>query len=156
KNSEACRMCLPSFYRSKIITRNNFRSLSGESLMKTLFLALCIVFALMELNAQTNAWQPSPGHTQIPIWPGTPPSEPPFPGPEYVETSTGLVGGKTVAVVHNVSVPTMTVYSPKGKNTGVAMLVFPGGGYQVLAMDLEGTEICDWLNSRGITAILLK
>lgn len=50
----------------------------------------------------------------------------------------------------------MTVYLPKGTNTGVAMLVFPGGGYQALAMDLEGTEICGWLNSRGITAILLK
>ena len=124
--------------------------------MKTLFLTLCCTLTLIPLHAQTNAWQPSPGHTQIPIWPGTPPNEPHFPGPEYAETSTGLVGGKTVVVVHNVSVPTMTVYSPKGTNTGVAMLVFPGGGYQVLAMDLEGTEICDWLNSRGITAILLK
>ncbi len=50
----------------------------------------------------------------------------------------------------------MTVYSPKGTNTGVAMVVFPGGGYNALAMDLEGTEICDWLTSRGITAVLLK
>jgi hypothetical protein len=39
----------------------------------------------------------------------------------------------------------MTVYSPKGKNTGAAVLVFPGGGYVVLAIDLEGTEVCDWL-----------
>jgi acetyl esterase/lipase len=58
--------------------------------------------------------------------------------------------------VENVSLPTMTVYSPKGKNTGVAVVVFPGGGYQCLAIDLEGTEICDWLTSKGITAILLK
>jgi acetyl esterase/lipase len=50
----------------------------------------------------------------------------------------------------------MTVYSPKGKNTGVAVVVFPGGGYNCLAMDLEGTEICNWLTSRGITAVLLK
>ena len=50
----------------------------------------------------------------------------------------------------------MTVYSPKGKNTGVAVVVFPGGGYRCLAIDLEGTEICDWLTSRGITAVLLK
>jgi len=56
----------------------------------------------------------------------------------------------------NVSLPTMTVYSPKRTNTGVAVIVFPGGGYQCLAMDLEGTEICDWLTSRGITAVLLK
>jgi acetyl esterase/lipase len=50
----------------------------------------------------------------------------------------------------------MTVYSPKGKNTGVVAVVFPGGGYNCLAIDLEGTEICDWLTSRGITAVLLK
>jgi len=50
----------------------------------------------------------------------------------------------------------MTVYSPKGKNTGVAAVVFPGGGYNCLAIDLEGTEICDWLTSKGITAVLLK
>ena len=115
-----------------------------------------MAFALMELNAQTNVWQPTPRHTQIPIWPGTPPDVQLPPGPEYVETSTEPIGGKLVIMAHNVSTPTMTVYSPKGTNTGVAMLVFPGGGYQLLAMDLEGTEVCDWLNSRGITAVLLK
>jgi acetyl esterase/lipase len=50
----------------------------------------------------------------------------------------------------------MTVYSPKEKNSGVAVVVFPGGGYKVLAIDLEGTEVADWLTSRGITCILLK
>ena len=50
----------------------------------------------------------------------------------------------------------MTVYAAKGRNTGAAVVVFPGGGYRFLAMDLEGTEICDWLTSRGITCVLLK
>ena len=50
----------------------------------------------------------------------------------------------------------MTVYSPKGKNTGAAVVVFPGGGYQILAIDLEGSEVCDWLLPRGITCVLLK
>ena len=50
----------------------------------------------------------------------------------------------------------MTVYSPNGKNTGAAVVVFPGGGYQGLAIDLEGTEVCDWLTSKGITCVLLK
>jgi acetyl esterase/lipase len=50
----------------------------------------------------------------------------------------------------------MTVYSPTGKNTGAAVVVFPGGGYQILAIDLEGTEVCDWLTTRGITCIVLK
>ena len=75
------------------------------------------------------------------------------------QTTTGndsLVAGKPWVYVSNVSQPTMTVYSPKGKNTGVAVVVFPGGGYQILAIDLEGTEVCDWLTSRGITCVLLK
>jgi hypothetical protein len=57
---------------------------------------------------------------------------------------------------NDVSRPTMTVYAARGRNTGAAMVVFPGGGNQFLAMDLEGTEICDWLTSRGITCVLLK
>ena len=69
-------------------------------------------------------------------------------GPETVETVTKIWSpGRPVIGVSNVSRPTMTVYSPKGKNTGVAVVVFPGGGYIDLAIDLEGTEVCDWLTS---------
>jgi acetyl esterase/lipase len=50
----------------------------------------------------------------------------------------------------------MTVYSPNVTNTGVAVVVFPGGGYKGLAIDLEGTEVCDWLTAKGITCVLLK
>jgi acetyl esterase/lipase len=50
----------------------------------------------------------------------------------------------------------MTVYPPAARNTGAAVIVFPGGGYEILAIDLEGTEACDWLTSRGITCVLLK
>ncbi len=50
----------------------------------------------------------------------------------------------------------MTVYAPSTKNTGAAVIVFPGGGYQILAIDLEGTEVCDWLTTKGITCVLLK
>jgi len=67
-----------------------------------------------------------------------------------------LVAGKPWLQVVNVSRPTMTVYRPTGKNTGAAVVVFPGGGYQILAIDLEGTEVCDWLTSTGITCVLLK
>ena len=67
-----------------------------------------------------------------------------------------LVAGRPWLFIDNVSKPTMTVYSPKGKNTGVAVVVFPGGGYRCLAIDLEGTEVCDWLTSNGITCVLLK
>ncbi|HEX3918709.1 MAG TPA: alpha/beta hydrolase [Caulobacteraceae bacterium] len=69
-----------------------------------------------------------------------------MPGPE-----TASQGGVT-----NVARPTMTLYAPSGRNTGVTVVVIPGGGFQGLAMDLEGTEICDWLTSRGVTCVLLK
>src|SRR2546423_11176615 len=117
----------------------------------------CIVLACGHLSAQTNLWQPSPGHKQVPIWPGAVPDAQPVPGPEAVLSNTDwVVAGKPFVFVVNVSQPTLTVYSPKGTNTGVAVVVFPGGGYYELAIDLEGTEICDWLTSRGITGVLLK
>jgi acetyl esterase/lipase len=50
----------------------------------------------------------------------------------------------------------MIVYPPKGRNTRAAMVVLPGGGYEVVAMDLEGTEICDWATKQGMTCIVLK
>ena len=118
---------------------------------------LCVALMLCDLRAQTNVWQPSPGHTQIPIWPKEPPDAKPAAGPETLQTDPkDPIAGKPWFYVTNVSQPTITVYSPKGKNTGAAMVVFPGGGYEVLAIDLQGTEICDWLTSRGITAVLLK
>lgn len=67
------------------------------------------------------------------------------------------VAGKRVTRIGNVSQPTITVYAPPAdKNTGTAVLVCPGGGYNILAYDLEGTEVCEWLNSIGVTGVLLK
>lgn len=123
--------------------------------MKTLIVAFAVAIASCGMaRAEAPAvWQPSAGHTQVPIWPaGKVPDAQPVSGPE----SATQGAGKPYLSVTNVSQPTMTVYSPEGKNTGAAVVVFPGGGYQILAIDLEGTEICDWLTSRGITAVLLK
>ncbi len=123
---------------------------------------LCALFvfggvSVQTATAQTKVWQPSPGHTQIAIWPGPPPDAQPVPGPESVQTDTkSLIAGKPTTGVTNVTRPTMTVYSSTGKNTGVAIVVFPGGGFEELAIDLEGTEVCDWLTSEGITCVLLK
>jgi acetyl esterase/lipase len=126
--------------------------------MRSLIFALCVVFAFGGVSAQQTTWQPSPGHTQVPIWPGAAPDAQPAAGPEVAKT-TGkefLVAGRPAVGVSNVSRPTMTVYSPERKNTGAAVVVFPGGGYEDLAIDLEGTEVCDWLTSRGTTCVLLK
>jgi len=127
--------------------------------MKFLASALCLLFACASLHAQTTLWQPSPGHTQIPIWPHTPPDLQKVDGPERAETDNDprhFIAGKPATAIYNVTRPTMTVYSPKSHNTGAAVVVFPGGGYEILAIDLEGTEVCDWLVQKGITCIVLK
>ena len=126
-------------------------------MLKPSMILICILFGCGVVNAQTHVWQPSAGHAQIPIWPGAAPDARPVPGPEALTSDPKfLIAGKPVQGVTNVTRPTMTVYSPEAKNTGVAVVVFPGGGFQELAIDLEGTEVCDWLTSKGITCVLLK
>lgn len=123
----------------------------------TRFVLILLVMGVVGSLAQQKAWEPSPGLKQIRIWPGAVPDagKQPTNGPESVVTSETKDGQTWLAAV-NVTQPTLTVYSPKGTNTAAAVVVFPGGGYECLAMDLEGTEICDWLNGMGITAVLLK
>jgi acetyl esterase/lipase len=110
------------------------------------------------LGAQTPAWQPPPGHTTLAVWPQSAPGAPANPAPE-VDTTTAkdnVIAGRPVVRLGNVSAPTLALYAPRAKNTGAAVVVFPGGGYRILAIDLEGTEVCDWLSSAGITCVLLK
>ncbi len=127
-------------------------------MLRRLILALVVVGSCTLLAAQESAWHPAPGHTSIPIWPQKPPGGGADLGPEVDKTTAkdGLVAGKPVMRLGNVSTPTLTLYSPSGKNSGAAVVVFPGGAYRILAIDLEGTEVCDWLNSAGITCVLLK
>jgi acetyl esterase/lipase len=93
------------------------------------------------------------------LWPATPPGDKGGLPPEadLTKPSDNLIAGKRLIRLGNVSTPTLTVYRPPAdKATGAAVLVCPGGGYHILALDLEGTEVCDWLNSIGVTAVLLK
>jgi acetyl esterase/lipase len=130
---------------------------STKPFVKLFLVALSAGLALNVLSAQTPAWQPSAGHTQVPIWPGTPPdAQPTAPEVTSISPPRYFVAGKPTTGVENISRPTMTVFSPAGKNTGAAVIVFPGGGYEMLVMDLEGTDVCDWLVPRGITCIVLK
>ena len=96
----------------------------------------------------------------IPLWPGTPPGETKVLPPEADQFTPGkdpLIAGRPIIRLGNVSTPTITVYRPDpARDTGAAVVVCPGGGYYILAMDLEGTEVCAWLNSIGVTAVLLK
>ena len=111
-------------------------------------IALLFVFAFACAPTHAAVWQPAPGHAQVPIWPKDVPDAFANPPPESVRADWPKIT--------NVSRPTMTVHAPKTNTTHAAIVVFPGGGYQFLAMDLEGTEICDWLVSHGITCVLLK
>ncbi len=125
---------------------------------KRLLIIAALAAASTALFAQTPAWPPSPDHLTMPLWPNGAPGAQPSAGPEGDMTTAkdGSPGGKPVIRIGNVSNPTLTLYTPKGTNTGAAVVVFPGGGYRILAIDLEGTEVCDWLNSAGISCILVK
>jgi len=92
------------------------------------------------------------------LWPKGAPGETGGIGAEVDTTKPGQdPAGKRVIRLGNVTNPTLTVYTPAAdKDTGAAVVVFPGGGYNILAMDLEGTEICEWLNRIGVTGILVK
>ena len=127
--------------------------------MRNCLILLAVVVGISAtLLAQKPAWEPSPGHTQLPIWPNGAPGAQANPKPE-VDTTTAkdnLIAGKPIIRLGNVSTPTLTLYPPEHASTGAAVIVFPGGGYRILAIDLEGTEVCNWLNSIGVTCVLLK
>jgi acetyl esterase/lipase len=126
-------------------------------IMLTLVLKRFLLGLLVVFNVQIYAWQPFSGDTQS-IWPtGKMPDALEKSQPETTKTITNsLIARKPWTEIFNVSEPTMTVYSPKTHNTGIAMVVFPGGGFNGLAIDLEGTEVCDWLTTQGISCVLLK
>jgi acetyl esterase/lipase len=94
------------------------------------------------------------------VWTGDPPGPPAkVDGPEIdrQKPSDRLVGGKTVMKIGNVADAEIHIYQPPaGKANGAACVICPGGGYSILAWDLEGTEVADWLNSLGVTGIVLK
>jgi len=95
----------------------------------------------------------------IPLWQQGAPGETGKLGPEtnVSQPGKGLIAGKPIIRLSNVSIPSISIFRPPArKNTGVAVVVCPGGGYWVVTYDLEGTEVCQWLNSIGITGILLK
>jgi acetyl esterase/lipase len=134
----------------------------GENQVRTFLLSLCVVLFSGGLGAQPPAWQPAPGHITLPLWPNGAPgaTAPPANAAPEVDTTTpkeALIAGKPLIRLGNVSHPTITLYKPAKANGAVpTVVVFPGGGYHILAIDLEGTEVCDWLNEAGLACVLLK
>ena len=115
-----------------------------------------LIILLVGATAYGSKWEPGSGLEQVNIWPAQPPEggEKSIED-ENMEVGTKKIGGKFITGVYNVTQPTMTVYSPK-VNNGTAVIVFPGGGHLGLAIDVEGTEVCEWLNQANITCVLLK
>lgn len=134
-----------------------------KTTLRVALAATLIVAATPYADAQTT-WQPSGDHTQIVLWPDGPPDPRPGAGVEALRYAlnarTGqkkLVGGKPYMYIENVTEPTITIYSPRTTTAATpAVIVYPGGGFNVLAIDIEGTEICEWLISNGIACALLK
>ncbi len=147
--------------------------MKGTPMIRTWFLAAAMLLAMAaEANAgaagpsvvpkpavapQRAPWRPPGGLSQIPLWPADLAiARPELTGPEFTSRGGPGIAGRPVTMILNVERPTMTVFPAKGANTGAAVLVFPGGGYRALAIDLEGTEVCDWLTAKGVTCVVLK
>jgi acetyl esterase/lipase len=110
-------------------------------------LTIALAFAALATAAD------APAPSTLDVWPGAVPGEK---GTIAEEKATTNKAGKITGLT-NVSKPTLTVTRPDpDKNTGVAVLVFPGGGYTNLAWDHEGEQVASWLNSIGVTAAILK
>lgn len=132
--------------------------MKSKSICHSLQLA-AVLFATACISA-VNAAVPS---GPIELWPQIPPGDTAESmkalGDEkdISKPGEGLVAGKPLIRLGNVSRPTITISKPApDKDTGAAVLICPGGAYFILAMDLEGTEVVSWINSVGVTGIVLK
>lgn len=95
----------------------------------------------------------------IDVWPSTPPGESMDVGEEadFTKDTDKLIAGRRIIKLWNVKTPQAHVYLPPANlRTGASVVICPGGGFSILAWDLEGTEVAQWLCSRGIAAVVLK
>jgi acetyl esterase/lipase len=110
----------------------------------------CGLFVVL-LLAGVGVARADKGQEPIPLWPKGAPGEKGDVGAEKSETKGNITR------ISNVTQPTLTVFpAPPDHNTGTAVVICPGGGYNILAWDLEGTEVAEWLNTLGVTGIVLK
>jgi acetyl esterase/lipase len=129
-----------------------------RNFLKSISAGLAVVSVHARCTASETSPEPGKPVTWI-LWPGKAPGEIKELPPEADTTAPdgNLVAGRRVIRLGNVSTPTITIYKPDPSiDTGTAIVVCPGGGFNILAMDLEGSEVAEWLNLIGVTAIVLK
>jgi len=117
-----------------------------------------IIAAVLLIAALGTTSMRVPAEPQVVVlWPGKSPGDVGIEGPEKTRIyQSAIIAGPT-KLITNVSQPTITIYSPSPEtNTGTAMVICPGGGYHDLFWELEGEEVAAWLNSQGMTGIILK
>ncbi len=127
-------------------------------------LAFCLVTLLASVashaQATPPAWQPPAGTLTLPLWPAQPPgrsgADPAQPEVDQTKSTDKLIAGRPIIKLGNVSQPTLTLMKATTTTPAPAVVVFPGGGYSILAIDLEGTEVCNWLTRAGVTCVLVK
>ena len=126
--------------------------------MLVLALVLSLGTSAIGEDAKSNG-NPSRAPIVIDLWPDQPPGQAIELPPEADQTKPDdkLIAGRRIIKLGNVSTPQIAVYraDPSLAN-GTAVVVCPGGGHYILAYDLEGTEVAEWLNSIGVTAVVLK
>ncbi len=135
--------------------------------MKTAIVLRCLCLglvlgALFDPFPATAADPASPSPTApLPLWPGNgrgPGETVELPAEsDLTKPEEGLIAGRRLIRLGNVTQPTLQLFRPPAdRDTGATVLVCPGGAYHILALDLEGSEVCEWLNSIGVTGALLK
>ncbi|MEP0428642.1 alpha/beta hydrolase [Rhodopirellula bahusiensis] len=117
-------------------------------------------FALTATLMMGTCFGADPGDV-IPVWPSDPPKwdAPTEPESDFTKPSDNQVGGKRLIRLGNVSTPEMHVFPAKdenGKPSKTVTVICPGGGFSILAWDLEGTEIAEQLVAGGVTSVVLK
>lgn len=130
----------PSFHGSRF-------GIVPASAMFIIWLGMGLIASAREPDAVVN------------LWPAKPPGEAIKGGAEqdFTKPTDRLIAGRRIIKLGNVSVPQAHVFlPPQDKRNGTAVVICPGGGFSILAWDLEGTEVADWLNGLGVTAVVLK
>lgn len=118
-----------------------------------------IVLSIVLLGSFQLTTSSLPAEEVLKLWQSTPPGEPLEVGPEedITKPTDRLIAGRRIIKLKNVAAPEAHVYlAPQKSRNGSAVVICPGGGFNILAWDLEGTEVAEWLNTLGVSAIVLK